>query len=350
MADGAFYRDVMVNSHAIRANARAIWKYPTAGLHEVCIEECDICATVTCGCNSDADCDDGDLCTTDECLEGECVSTPIECDDGLFCNGEETCDPGTGECIEGEYPCAEGETCDEKNDECHGWTLDGNLPGPVGFHGVAVVDGQIFVFGGMDGSPASHLADAYMYHPGGGYTWKAPLPEGRSEMGFVNHNGRVYCIAGSDGHAYPPDWGRSKVVFSYDPSIDSWATECSLTYSRDNLSGVSVGDYVYSIGGHHEDTGHGVSLSLVERLGSGGCPWEEVARLNRDECIGSSGYTLGRQELGAVTVDGKIYAIGGLSYEAGGNCPSPKTSEQRLVSSPRCGAGGSSADCPARLV
>ncbi len=28
----------------------------------------------------------------------------------------------------------------------------------------------------------------------------------------------------------------------------------------------------------------------------------------------------------------------------------PKTSEQRLVSSPRCGAGGSSADCPARLV
>ncbi len=52
----------------------------------------------------------------------EC-STNGDCDDGLFCNGEETCidiDPVTliGICTNGVNPCAEDETCDEDTDEC----------------------------------------------------------------------------------------------------------------------------------------------------------------------------------------------------------------------------------------
>ncbi len=39
-------------------------------------------------------CDDEDPCTTDECVEGECVFTPIVCDDGDLCT--------TDECVEGE--------------------------------------------------------------------------------------------------------------------------------------------------------------------------------------------------------------------------------------------------------
>ena len=45
-------------------------------------------------------------------------STDADCDDGLFCNGPETCDGCN--CLAGTNPCAEGETCDEDNDVCVG--------------------------------------------------------------------------------------------------------------------------------------------------------------------------------------------------------------------------------------
>ena len=39
-----------------------------------------------------------------------------ECDDGLFCNGVETCIEGS--CVAGSSPCIEGQFCDEDNDQC----------------------------------------------------------------------------------------------------------------------------------------------------------------------------------------------------------------------------------------
>jgi hypothetical protein len=92
VADDAFYRDTRVWWWG---RAWAWWRNPMPGEHEVCIEGCDICATTMCGCATDAD-----------------------CDDGLFCNGEETCDTDTGECVAGAPACAECDTCDEENDEC----------------------------------------------------------------------------------------------------------------------------------------------------------------------------------------------------------------------------------------
>ncbi|MBI1827503.1 MAG: DUF4382 domain-containing protein [Planctomycetes bacterium] len=38
------------------------------------------------------------------------------CNDGLFCNGEETC--VNGQCQSGVSPCAAGQACDEDNDQC----------------------------------------------------------------------------------------------------------------------------------------------------------------------------------------------------------------------------------------
>lgn len=69
-------------------------------------------------------CDDGNLCTADDsCVEGKCEGTPLDCDDDAFCNGEESCDAATGECVAGTPPeladdveCTVDE-CDEDNDE-----------------------------------------------------------------------------------------------------------------------------------------------------------------------------------------------------------------------------------------
>lgn len=98
-----------------------------------------------------ASCDDSVECTVDSCVDGACVhepnndlcgggercsrrngcvpyhcSTASDCDDGLYCNGVETCDPGgagTG-CINGEaVNCADTfecttDTCNDTTDSC----------------------------------------------------------------------------------------------------------------------------------------------------------------------------------------------------------------------------------------
>jgi hypothetical protein len=68
-------------------------------------------------------CNDGVGCTVDACNEGtdSCDNTPDDaaCDDGLFCNGVETCDPAL-DCQPGGDPCLPGQTCNETTDMCEG--------------------------------------------------------------------------------------------------------------------------------------------------------------------------------------------------------------------------------------
>ena len=51
-------------------------------------------------CTTAADCNDGNVCTNEACNEiggnKVCIYTTFACDDGLFCNGLEACQPGLG--------------------------------------------------------------------------------------------------------------------------------------------------------------------------------------------------------------------------------------------------------------
>ena len=81
-------------------------------------ETCNV--TSDCQAGAAIDCDDDVDCTIDSCNEGtdSCDNVPDDayCDDGLFCNGEETCD-ALLDCQAGADPCA-GAGCDEENDVC----------------------------------------------------------------------------------------------------------------------------------------------------------------------------------------------------------------------------------------
>lgn len=76
-------------------------------------------AAGNCQAGTAINCNDGIACTSDSCNEttDQCNNVPNHglCDDGLFCNGAETCSTSTG-CVSGSAPCS-GE-CDEVNDEC----------------------------------------------------------------------------------------------------------------------------------------------------------------------------------------------------------------------------------------
>ncbi len=64
-------------------------------------------------------------------LAGQC-SVDADCDDGLFCNGAETCDTGSGACQAGTPPCSGGETCVESSDTCSVCLHDVDFEGGAG--------------------------------------------------------------------------------------------------------------------------------------------------------------------------------------------------------------------------
>jgi len=79
------------------------------------------------GCSADADCDDGVACNGQETCtaEGACqVGTPVTCaGDGNFCNGIEVCAEDTGKpsgytCVSPGDPCELGFMCNEGTDFC----------------------------------------------------------------------------------------------------------------------------------------------------------------------------------------------------------------------------------------
>jgi hypothetical protein len=83
---------------------------------QACDEYNDVCAP----CLVDSDCTDSVGCTDDACDAGVCRYTAnnANCDDGLWCNGTETCD-ATNDCQAGVEPCTPIiETCNEDADTC----------------------------------------------------------------------------------------------------------------------------------------------------------------------------------------------------------------------------------------
>ena len=78
-------------------------------------------------CTNDDECDDGDACTTNRCVEGACVYDPVECPEGQACN------PETGQC----EAVGEGAT---EGEEAVGQPLPPRRTGLCGvFNGVALI-------------------------------------------------------------------------------------------------------------------------------------------------------------------------------------------------------------------
>ncbi len=72
-------------------------------------------------CAEDADCDDGLWCNgAESCVDNACRSGEApDCNDDVFCNGTEVCDEDSDKCVSLGDPCA-GATCDEASKQCLG--------------------------------------------------------------------------------------------------------------------------------------------------------------------------------------------------------------------------------------
>ena len=86
----------------------------------------DHCSAGSCSQHDGDPCNDGVSCTVDSCDENArtCSNAAQDslCDDGLFCNGTETCD-AVNDCQAGVAPCSDGnsctiDNCNEAGDSC----------------------------------------------------------------------------------------------------------------------------------------------------------------------------------------------------------------------------------------
>ena len=85
--------------------------------------QCEICSPASSKTswspNSGALCNDGKYCTESDVCDGTvCTGKSRNCDDGVGCNGQETCSEIDGSCVVGTPTCSEAEYCDAVSNSC----------------------------------------------------------------------------------------------------------------------------------------------------------------------------------------------------------------------------------------
>lgn len=224
------------------------------------------------------------------------------------------------------------------------WTTGKPLPEPLLEMGAAVLDGKIYVAGGIDktGRPTAH---AYRYDPGtdtwdrvadlpaprhhmplavvgdtlyavGGFsgttfraertmwayrvdrnTWepRAQLPRPRGAAAAAAANGRLIVVGGLERIV---DGGSVDVTAMYDPGTDNWRSVLPILTKRDHLTAQTLSGVVYAIGGRLLSADR--NYSAVEAYDPARDAWIPKAPMPSE-----------RGALGSAVLDGKIHTFGG---------------------------------------
>jgi hypothetical protein len=107
---------------------------------QLCDEINDVCVE----CFTAGDCDDGVGCTDDTCVNNACVFTANDAncpDDGLFCNGTESCS-ATLDCVSSGDPCPVDEFCNDTIDTCLECVISANCDDGIACTDDSCVDGS----------------------------------------------------------------------------------------------------------------------------------------------------------------------------------------------------------------
>jgi N-acetylneuraminic acid mutarotase len=124
------------------------------------------------------------------------------------------------------------------------WTTGSPIPTPRYAGASAVVNGILYVMGGIVDATQTPIDVVEAYNPTTN-TWstKAPMPITDDSVNAVVQNGLIYVIGGYTAGA------RSAIVQRYNPATNSWASEAPLLLAKsDSVLGV-LGTTIVSAGG-----------------------------------------------------------------------------------------------------
>ena len=129
------------------------------------------------------------------------------------------------------------------------WSLGPRLPQPIHHVMSAVVDGKLYVIGGeIDGAstgrPEIFVAHTWVHDPAvGGWLQRAPMPTARSGGGAAVIDGKIYVAGGR-----PPGGSAFEV---YDPATNSWERLPDLPTPRDHLAIAAINGRIIVAGGRY---------------------------------------------------------------------------------------------------
>ncbi|MCP3423172.1 Kelch repeat-containing protein [Nocardioides pinisoli] len=128
---------------------------------------------------------------------------------------------------------------------------------PVGlasFEGVAI-DGRIFVFGGLDAASQPTDFSAVLDTSSGRWTALPPIPHARYAHTVTLHEGRIYVVGGESVA------GAVREVDVFDVQSGRWSPGAPLPHARGSHDTVSTSDGLYVLGGWLD----GAPSRLVQR-------------------------------------------------------------------------------------
>ena len=218
-------------------------------------------------------------------------------------------------------PTSRVDIYDPSNDT---WSSGTPLPAPRAAMAAEAINGKIYLAGGNDGP--NFLTSALVFdpdHPENGWTPIASMPIEGNVSGQSTVLGGKFIIVGAG-----PNPAGDTAVEAYDPVSDTWSTNYSLLPTGREDGGAAGDDAsgkIYYAGGYNNGfIGELDILSVApapEKLYVAGgevtaCPGSPVATLegytpDTDSWVNLGPMPTARAKLGAATVNGVVYFIGG---------------------------------------
>ena len=159
--------------------------------------------------------------------------------------------------------------------------------------GVGVLDGWMYVVGGIDATPA--VSDVVeRYHPGSD-VWEsvAPLPAALDHVAVVGAGNRLYAIGGL---SFASPASATDSVFSYDPELNEWSQEESMPNRRGGGRAAVIEGKIYMVGGIRSGGSVGDFASFDLSTGE----WTPLPNMPTS-----------RDHLAVAALGGRVYAISG---------------------------------------
>ncbi len=181
------------------------------------------------------------------------------------------------------------------------WTSLAPKPIPVADIQAAVIGGRIYVPGGRleDGAITAELE---IYDPARNlWVEGAPVPAKRSAYSLVAFEGQLYLFGGWDGHSY------QNTVYRYDPLQDQWLEQTPMPTARGFSGAAVVENKIYVLGGTDGTQVLDANEEYIPTYEGTQTPWAV-----RSPIPG------GRAYMGAASIIGKIYVVGGLGQDLAG--------------------------------
>lgn len=180
------------------------------------------------------------------------------------------------------------------------WSQGANLPGPgVENPAVVALNGRIYVFGGSTAPFSGAVSNAAVYNPASN-SWQTlpPMPTARGGATAQVVNGLIYVVGGMDnsGASLP-------TVEVFNPGTGAWQSSVGLQTRRDNPGSAVLNGELYVFGGRVRNSDGSApepALSSVEKYSAATNTWQYMTPM-----------PTGRRAMSVGTAAGKVQIMGG---------------------------------------